>query len=84
MSTAEGCVWFQREIAIPAKKRGCHLISDEFVRQVPEIQQIKIGLANVHSKFPHEFGRIGPGYKAMRLNISMVSGWEQYYLQLLR
>lgn len=50
MTTAEGCVWLQREISIPAKKRGCHLISDEFTRLVPEIEQIKIGLANVHSK----------------------------------
>lgn len=50
MTTAEGCVWLQREISIPAKKRGCHLISDEFTRLVPEIAQIKIGLANVHIK----------------------------------
>jgi hypothetical protein len=49
MTTAEGCVWLQREIAIPAKKRGCHLITDEFLKLVPEIEQIQIGIANVHS-----------------------------------
>jgi hypothetical protein len=48
-TTAEGCVWLQREITIPAKKRGCHLITDEFLKLVPEIEQIQIGIANVHS-----------------------------------
>ena len=49
MTTAEGCVWIQREITIPAKKRGCHLITDEFLKLVPEIEQIQIGITNVHS-----------------------------------
>lgn len=48
--SGEGSVWYQREIAISAKKRGCHLITDDVLHQVPEIQKIKIGTANVHSK----------------------------------
>ena len=48
--SGEGSVWYQREIAISAKKRGCHLITDDVLHQVPEIQKIKIGVANIHSK----------------------------------
>ncbi|XP_052683413.1 UPF0047 protein YjbQ-like isoform X1 [Crassostrea angulata] len=48
--SGEGSVWYQREIAISAKKRGCHLITDDVLHQVPEIQKIKIGTANVHIK----------------------------------
>ncbi|XP_078320967.1 UPF0047 protein YjbQ-like [Crassostrea virginica] len=48
--SGEGSVWYQREIAISAKKRGCHLITDDVLHQVPEIQKIKIGVANIHIK----------------------------------
>ncbi|XP_048754279.1 UPF0047 protein YjbQ-like isoform X2 [Ostrea edulis] len=47
---SEGSVWYQKEIAISAKKRGCHLITDDVLHQVPEIQRIKIGVANIHIK----------------------------------
>ena len=30
--------WFQRTVSIKARKRGCHLITDEIVKQVPEIK----------------------------------------------
>ncbi|XP_061185662.1 UPF0047 protein YjbQ-like [Saccostrea echinata] len=48
--SGEGSVWYQREIAISAKKRGCHLITDDVLHQVPEIKKIKIGVANIHIK----------------------------------
>lgn len=48
---SEGSVWYQKEIAISAKKRGCHLITDDVLHQVPEIQRIKIGVANIHSMY---------------------------------
>ena len=44
-------VWFQKEFAISAKKRGCHLITDDLLSHMPEIQQIRIGVVNVHSEF---------------------------------
>ncbi|XP_062574823.1 UPF0047 protein YjbQ-like [Saccostrea cucullata] len=50
MSQSGGSVWYQREIAIAAKKRGCHLITDDVLHQVPEIKKIKIGVANIHIK----------------------------------
>ncbi|XP_033762055.1 UPF0047 protein YjbQ-like [Pecten maximus] len=46
----QGTVWFQREFAVPSKKRGCHLLTDEVLANVPEIANIKIGLLNLHIK----------------------------------
>lgn len=39
--------WFQKEIVLPAYSRGCHLVTREILQQVPEIDQISIGLFHV-------------------------------------
>lgn len=39
--------WFQKEITLPAYSRGCHLVTREILQQVPEIDQISIGLFHV-------------------------------------
>jgi len=46
----QGTVWFQREFSVAAKSRGCHLITDELLAKIPEIEYIKVGLLNLHSK----------------------------------
>lgn len=38
---------FQKEITLAPRKRGFHLITDEIVKAVPELKDIKIGFANV-------------------------------------
>ncbi|MCZ2723444.1 secondary thiamine-phosphate synthase enzyme YjbQ [Marinomonas sp. 15G1-11] len=43
-------MWLQREIQISSKKRGFHLITDEVLRQVPEIASIEIGLLHLFIK----------------------------------
>ena len=43
--------WFQKEITIAAKKRGCHLIQDELLAKVPEIKSFKVGIVHVFSRF---------------------------------
>ncbi|MFC2133799.1 secondary thiamine-phosphate synthase enzyme YjbQ [Bacteroidota bacterium] len=43
-------MWYQKEITLGSKKRGFHLVTDEIVRQVPEINQISAGLAHVFIK----------------------------------
>ena len=42
--------WFQREIRLPAVKRGFHLITDLLEAQLPELEDIKTGLAHVFIK----------------------------------
>jgi len=42
-------VWFQREISLPQKKRGCHLVTSE-IEKLPEIKKVKMGLCHVLSK----------------------------------
>ena len=39
--------WYQKSIRLPAVKRGFHLITDLIVAQMPELEQIHIGLAHV-------------------------------------
>jgi secondary thiamine-phosphate synthase enzyme len=39
--------WYQKLITLSAKRRGFHLVTDEILQQLPEIQQIEIGLMNI-------------------------------------
>jgi secondary thiamine-phosphate synthase enzyme len=42
--------FFQREINLPAKSRGFHLITSTIVRSMPELQEIKTGQLQVFIK----------------------------------
>lgn len=42
--------FFQKEIQLPARKRGYHLITDEVLQAIPEIAKIKIGQLQVFIK----------------------------------
>ncbi|KAI9321320.1 hypothetical protein BX666DRAFT_1850259 [Dichotomocladium elegans] len=39
--------WTQKHIRLSAKPRGCHLVHNEIVSQVPEIRNYKVGMANI-------------------------------------
>lgn len=39
--------WFQKEIALAARPRGFHLITDELLRQLPELMRYRVGLAHL-------------------------------------
>ncbi|GBD87887.1 hypothetical protein BMS3Abin03_01821 [bacterium BMS3Abin03] len=39
--------WIQKEITLAERPRGFHLITDEILQNVPEIQSIKIGLVHL-------------------------------------
>jgi secondary thiamine-phosphate synthase enzyme len=43
-------MWFQKEIQIKTKPRGFHLVSDELVRQLPELKDIDVGLLHLFIK----------------------------------
>ena len=40
-------MWYQKNIRLKPRSRGFHLITDDIVSQVPELQTIKIGRLNV-------------------------------------
>ena len=40
-------MWFQKHIQLQAKPRGFHLLTREIVGQLPELDQITIGLAHI-------------------------------------
>ena len=39
--------WFQREIRLPAFRRGFHLVTDKVEGELPELGKVRIGLAHV-------------------------------------
>lgn len=39
--------WFQKSFTLPSKSRGSYLITDEVVKNLPEIKDYKIGLLNL-------------------------------------
>ena len=43
-------MWLQKEIKLSPRKRGFHLVTDEILRQLPELRKLEIGLLNVFIK----------------------------------
>lgn len=43
-------MWSQKEITLQAKKRGFHLITDEILNQLPELQKLSVGMLNIFIK----------------------------------
>ena len=42
--------WIQKEISLNSRARGFHLVTDEIIRQVPEIRRFEVGLAHIFIK----------------------------------
>lgn len=40
-------MWLQKEIQLKPRARGFHLISEELLRELPELNKFKIGMINV-------------------------------------
>lgn len=43
-------MWFQKEIRLKARPRGFHLITEDILRQLPELEKISLGMLNVFIK----------------------------------
>jgi len=48
-----GSAWFQRKINLRPQHRGVHLVTEEILKQIPEISQFSVGLCHIQSK--HSF-----------------------------
>lgn len=40
-------MWLQKEISLQPRSRGFHLITNELLRELPELQDFKIGMLNL-------------------------------------
>jgi secondary thiamine-phosphate synthase enzyme len=49
-SATGSAVWYQTEIRLSQKMRGFHLITEELVRQLPELKSVSLGLMHVFIK----------------------------------
>ena len=43
-------MWFQKEISLKARVRGFHLITEEILKQLPELKKVSEGMLNVFIK----------------------------------
>jgi secondary thiamine-phosphate synthase enzyme len=43
-------MWYQKDISLDPKARGFHLVTQELVRQLPELKSLSIGLMQVFIK----------------------------------
>jgi secondary thiamine-phosphate synthase enzyme len=43
-------VWYQKEISISSRRRGFHIITDEVIRNCPEIMSISAGIMHLFLK----------------------------------
>jgi secondary thiamine-phosphate synthase enzyme len=43
-------MWFQKEIKLTARARGFHLITEEILKQLPELKTVSVGMLNVFIK----------------------------------
>lgn len=43
-------MWHQTQISLSAKRRGFHLVTDEILRQLPELKNFQVGMMNVFIK----------------------------------
>ena len=40
-------MWLQKEISLKARPRGFHLITQELLRELPELSNIRVGMMNI-------------------------------------
>ena len=43
-------MWFQKEISLKARPRGFHLVTDEVLRQLPELSSVDVGMLHLFIK----------------------------------
>ncbi len=40
-------MWLQKEIHLKPRSRGFHLVTDEILRELPELREFKVGMMNI-------------------------------------
>jgi secondary thiamine-phosphate synthase enzyme len=40
-------MWIQKEITLQARRRGFHLVTEDILRALPELRELKVGMLNV-------------------------------------
>jgi len=43
-------MWVQKEIRLKARPRGFHLVTEDVLRQLPELEKVSVGMLNVFIK----------------------------------
>ena len=50
MQSEQKTLWFQSSIKLKDRSRGCYYITDEIVKNLPDVKKIKIGLLHLFLK----------------------------------
>lgn len=46
-----GSAWFQRKINLRPQHRGVHLVTEEILRQIPELSYFSVGLCHIMGNY---------------------------------
>ncbi|KAL0048369.1 hypothetical protein WJX82_001775 [Trebouxia sp. C0006] len=46
-ATRPSTEWFQKIVQLPAKQRGCHIITRNLLQELPELADYEVGMANL-------------------------------------
>ena len=68
--------WFQKEIVLQPRARGFHLITDEVLRQVPEISRYSVGIVHLFIKHTSAALAINESYDP-EVRVDMESHFNQ-------
>jgi len=71
-------MWIQKEFQLKARPRGFHLVTDEIVRQVPDVSRMRVGMMNVFLKHTSASLTINENADA-----SVRGDFEQYFNRLV-
>lgn len=71
-------MWIQKEFELKARPRGFHLITEEIVRQVPELSRLRAGIMNVFLK--HTSAALTINENA---DLSVRADFESYFNKLV-
>ena len=63
--------WAQKTITVTSPSRGCHVITREIERQMPELREFKVGMANVFLK--HTSASITLNENVSRAGLALVA-----------
>ena len=68
--------WLQKEIVLQPRAHGFHLITDEVLRQIPEITRYRVGIAHIFIKHTSASLAINESYDP-EVRVDMASHFNQ-------
>lgn len=66
------CHRFQKIVQLPAKQRGCHIITRNLLQELPELGEYEVGMANLFGENSHQLSFPLADHPFCPLTMSMI------------